>query len=84
VAEAVGDAEVDIVVVIEAETVEDVVAEKDGSGEGVFGMHEDEPGAEFVYEGHGVQAAVVPVPSCENELAGHTEQEVVVPVPSSE
>ena len=46
-------------------------AEKVGSGEGVFGMHEDEPGAEFSYEGHGVQASLVPMPGCENELAGH-------------
>jgi hypothetical protein len=47
-------------------------------------MHEDEPGSEFVYEGQGVQAVVMPVPSCENELAGHWEQKTVVPVPSSE
>jgi hypothetical protein len=71
VAVAVGDVEADIEVVIEAEAEEDGDAEKDGSGEGVFGMHEDEPGAEFVYEGHAVQAAEVPVPVCENELAGH-------------
>ena len=84
VAEAVGDAEVDIVVVIEVETVEDVVAETVVVGVGVFGTHEVEPGREFSNKGHEVQAAVMPVPSCENELAGHWEQKTVVPVPSSE